>query len=228
MIENTTFLVKTFNRPECIERLVDSIPYDNLILIANDGNDIEVKDERVTMINLPYDSGLSHGRNEMVKRVTTENFLLLDDDFVFNENTRIERMKDTLDEGFDIVAGRVYDVGKKERFYHGCFELNERTLNLNLNKDRGEYLNRYVYDFCLNFFIAKTAKILPWDKRLKTWEHEDFFLRNRNLKITLEKECIINHEYEQPEGYVRAFKRKKYKRLFKKIWELDEIKQNHY
>ena len=100
-----TPLIKTFVRPQCLDNLLHSIhEYQNTwgvqfadILIIDDSDDehkalnASVIDKypalKITLKQYEFNSlGLSKGRNEGLKDIATEHFLLCDDDFVFDLN----------------------------------------------------------------------------------------------------------------------------------------------
>lgn len=86
-----TFIIHTFKRPDCLSRLLESIKeyYPNTPVIVYDDSE--------------FDRGLSWGRNHLVSQVKTKYFLLLDDDFVFTNETKIERLVEKAEQGYDIV-----------------------------------------------------------------------------------------------------------------------------
>jgi len=59
---------------------------------------------------MPFDSGLSAGRNLLLSKVRTPYFVLCDDDFVFDDRTNISHVLQFVRSGeFDIIAGCVYN-----------------------------------------------------------------------------------------------------------------------
>src|SRR2546427_13209337 len=95
MLDNTTIIIKTFERYDSLSYLLSSIAKMNLpcpVMIADDSrtsykDDIQRKYGRLIKdyIVLPFDSGLSKGRNVLVDNVRTKYFLLCEDDFIFEE-----------------------------------------------------------------------------------------------------------------------------------------------
>jgi len=182
-----TILIKTIFRAEALDILLKSIRnyYPNVkIYIADDsGRDIDVRRDVDEYFLLPFDSGISYGRNYLVDKVKTKYFMLLDDDTVFTKYTVIEYALAVLEKTkLDLVAGRYYP----ERFY-GLYRIEDNVLNLYYQENKG-YLDGFpLYDFVPNFFIAKTDKLkdIKWDDELKILEHIDFFWRAREkLKCT--------------------------------------------
>ncbi len=81
-----TYIIKTFERPKCLRRLLKSMSnfkIENPILIADDSMQPigkpfynEFKSLNLKYWHLPFDSGLSFGRNFLVKKVQTNFFIL--------------------------------------------------------------------------------------------------------------------------------------------------------
>lgn len=89
---DVTFLVKTHERPQCLRKLLLSLRTQfprTRVIIADDGRVSlrhQLNDELVTVLTLPYDVGLSAGRNALLERVETTYFVTLDDDFVLYDS----------------------------------------------------------------------------------------------------------------------------------------------
>lgn len=186
MYDNVTAIVKTFERPACLQRLLKSIArhYPGLtVLVADDSlNPLSAIDGAKTVIQLPYDVGIARGRNTLLNAVDTPYFLLLDDDFIFSERTNLQLMYDVLSNTtFNLVGGRI------GRFIGGIFSKRGRSLHI-CNRHNLGYESGYpIYECVLNFFMAETAAVreVHWDDNLKRREHVDFFLRGRQtLRIT--------------------------------------------
>lgn len=191
--KSITVVTKTFGRMEKVMELVDSIARhyrDHLglkILIGNDGHDahgmaLAFSDIKgVKYVPFEYDIGLSEGRNRLLKLVDTEYVLMLDDDFVFTEQSDILKLLRTaVLGGFDIVGGKSpNDVGTFQFEYCGLLSTTlDGVLELEAG-DRGSFEGCQAVDFVPNLFVAKTSALcsVGWDSALKLGEHEDFFLR---------------------------------------------------
>lgn len=198
-----TAIIKAFERQNKLLKLVESIRnfYPELSIIIVDDSKIKLEndwDDYTIYKYVDYDIGLSEGRNIAVREVKTPYTLLLDDDFFFTENTKIEIFLDILEKyDFDLVAGDVIDHGTQTRLFRGDFEIKNDNLYLKYkvgNLRRGQYPE---FDFVINFFLAKTEILLrsPWDRELKIREHEDFFVRLKKTKakITFTSDVSIFH-----------------------------------
>ncbi|GAG95865.1 unnamed protein product, partial [marine sediment metagenome] len=106
--------IKTFMREENLFKTIDSIekyfPYPYKLYIADDSEISEEKEccyqqlenQGHMIIRLPFNSGLSHGRNMIIKRVKEAYVLIMDDDILLNDFESIDRMKRILDSKDDI------------------------------------------------------------------------------------------------------------------------------
>jgi len=204
--------IKTFMREETLFRVLDSIekhfPYSYRLYIADDGDISEEKEYRYQqleagghmIIKLPFNCGISVGRNEITRRATEDYILIMDDDIMLEDSESIKWMKEILDSKDDIglCAGRIYQEdgepfggkdysrGLKLEIDNGALFRHRSTGNL--SKVNGTLFN--YADQVVNFFLAKREIFndVRWDDRIKIeYEHMDFFL---NLKETKWKATV--------------------------------------
>lgn len=208
-IMDITFIIKTFERHDKIENLLKSIKYyypDIPIIITDDSyNPIPITGDNIEWYALPFDSGLSAGRNFMVDKVKTKYFLLLDDDFVFSNETVIENFYNILENSdIDIIGGNVKNLDGKLLTFNGILSLGNDNI-LRYKKDYYELFDNYVTcDMVLNFFLAKTETIFHynWDVRQKLAEHTAFFWCNKgNIKVAYTDTVLILHDPERTDNY---------------------------
>ena len=106
MFNDVSLIIKTFERPEALTRLLDSVrtlDFDGAVLVADDSKKPyresildtygDLVDEYIT---LPFNVGLSAGRNALLDRVQTPYFVLNDDDFVYGPRTDLRWMRSQL------------------------------------------------------------------------------------------------------------------------------------
>lgn len=184
--EHLTALIKTFERPKIVQRLVESIRimYPNMQIIIVDDSREPVEIEGVQIIALPYDSGVSAGRNEGLEHVKTKYMMLLDDDFVCFRHTRVMKALQTLEhyESLDMVGGAVIDLP----FYRTLDYRRERLYPTNAESvlPVGTRVgDTVVQDKIANFYIARTESIrkIGWDPEIKRLDHADFFTRAKGI-----------------------------------------------
>ncbi len=218
LIPGLTIGISSFERPECVERLVRSIrtyyPH-TPILIADDSTG-EVFDRRIKLLRDQFedvrvlrclhDAGLSVKRNTLVDACRTELICLCDDDFVFTERTNLTLLTDAIDAGCDLVAGDVeLSAPFCNYFVRRGTVLHEEGGNPSA-QPRSTYGGYPLYDLLLNFFVARTAALqsVRWDPVLKMHEHSDWFMRAEHLRKTLVLGCSVGHAREVSPEYSHA------------------------
>ena len=212
-----TAIIKTFERPGWLDRMIRSIRryYPDLpILVADDSFEPVPRDD-VGYLRLPPDVGISAGRNALLARVETPYFLLLDDDFEFTRRTRIERLLRVVRETSLPLAGghvvrckrRIVRVRRPTPPYYGMIEREGDILAIRpgCRRDEGEYL---VCDLVSNFFVARTDVVRAmggWDEELKLNEHGPFFveLHGRGHEVAFCPDVEVLHWAARPRGYAR-------------------------
>lgn len=225
-LSSVSLIIKTFERRRALERLLDSIRaqgYDQCpILIADDSQEpyrdaiLERHGDLVDRyIVLPHDSGVSKGRNELLKRVETDYFVTNDDDFVYSDHTDLVWLLNQLETSeLDILGGVVYEPRNplhldwrspvqslrsiKQRIFGSTDdvsrdwrgELNQdgRTLQLRKSEDWSPPYTQC--DFTLQFFLARTDSVWStvggWAEPLKCFgEHWEFFYRVKQAGLNV-------------------------------------------
>jgi len=232
-----TVIMKTFHRPHTATRAVEHLrryfPEIRLLVGDDSRESLAFRHARAEVIRLPFDSGVSKGRNLLLERVETEFFLLMDDDNWFSRQTRLGLMLRILErERFDIFGCHVYRRRQTERWFP------KRTLNgffMNLRLEDGtltlidgqhQKTRRWrVCDVVENFFLARTQRVRElggWDERLKVAEHHDFFLRAQRagLKVGYTPLAGVDHVHIRrergSEDYApfRGYRQNDYRRLW--------------
>lgn len=250
MAPRVTFIVKAFERRSCVIRLLDSIAgqYPHVpTLVLDDSKEPLLSDEEqavyqkkipaLRFLRTGYDVGLAAGRNILVDAVETPYVLLLDDDFILNEQSHIEKLVDALEWGrFDLAGGCIDSAysylalrspGKLEiKPDVPCFGPASRQPDY-----EADGLSCFQTDFINNFFLGRVSalKEVKWDPRLKLGEHEDFYLRvqDKGLRVGVcrgatavnDNSCDANPSYKKQRGRVFDF----WVLVFKK-WGIDTMK----
>lgn len=181
-LEDLTAVIKTFERPRKLKRLVSSIKrrYPCLSIIVVDDSESPTTLAGVQTIGMPFDSGVSAGRNAGLAHVETNYVVMLDDDFVFNRHTNLADAyrKIAGNPVIDILAGEV--IYLPLRIVHdyegaGLFPSDRTPLYPAGSTISGlKVMNKVP-----NFYIGRAARIrqVGWDNRLKRIDHADFFTR---------------------------------------------------
>ena len=194
--ENVTVVIKTFERPKELKRLVDSIKhfYPDMKIIVVDDSKEPLKIEGVKNITMPYDSGVSAGRNLAVSAVETKYLLLLDDDFIFYRKTDLEAALKKLDryDEIDILGGEVVNLPLYSSTKYKQASLHPTTKD-SIMSDGSSIGGMAVQDKVANFYIGRTESIkrVGWDNRIKRLDHSDFFTRAKGVLIS-----VFNPEFK--------------------------------
>jgi len=199
--------IKTFYREESLFKTLDSIkkyfPLPYRLYIADDGEISDRKEYRYqqleneghVIIRLPFNSGISVGRNEIIKKSIEDYILIMDDDIAIQDSKSIINMKVALEakDNIGVCSGILFsengDYLTSESYQKGVrFEIDRGMLFRHPGEKKiykaGDSM--YVYaDQVVNFFLAKRAVFddVMWDDRIKVeWEHLDFFLKLKETK----------------------------------------------
>ena len=215
LIDSLTIIIKTFERAALVRKLVDSIRvrYPKVpILIADDSEEPTPirRVKNLQYFTLPFDCGLSAGRNFLLNQVRTDYFLLLDDDHLFRAETDLEHFIGIAKHGgLDVLGGVMINYPEEEIFpYHGrlvlephrqgsgnFFCIRHAPTQANDSHQRCSVVH--------NFFVARTSSVLSmggWDPQLKIMEHNDFFLRceKQELRVAHSNSVCIHHLSTRP------------------------------
>jgi glycosyltransferase involved in cell wall biosynthesis len=192
LVQQLTALIKTFERPRILRRLVASIKrlYPALRIVVVDDSREPSRIVGVQTIAMPYDSGISAGRNEGLRHVTTPYVLVLDDDFIFYRQTRLIPALKLMEQHpqIDIVGGQLVDLPfyRARRPPEGEIFPTAATPLAPLGSLIG---GLRVVDKVPTFYIARTDRlaVVPWDPQLKRIDHADFFTRALGVLTTVFK-----------------------------------------
>jgi (N-acetylneuraminyl)-galactosylglucosylceramide N-acetylgalactosaminyltransferase len=234
MNDEVTIIIKTFQRPSCLNKLVESIrwfyPFIRIVIADDSKNESAIVSiptilkKNIHYILLPFDSGASYGRNRALAEVTTPYVVTLDDDFVFTKDTKLDVWLNILkNSNIDIVGGNVENAR-----YEACFNIENGVLRY-LHTHRGKEYGLKLYDVVLQFWMGKTERIKQyagWDDDFKTIDHSVFFLRAFNkLKIAYCSEVSVDHQPEKDPEYneFRYGKTKYYYNLILKKYNFKKI-----
>lgn len=205
MQDKITLIIKTFDRPQCINRLIYSIKmmYPNLrIIVADDSREFHPI-VGVKHLRMAYDSGVSAGRNLALSKVDTPYVITLDDDFVFDSRTILEKWLEILETtSLDLVGGNV--DGHPD--YYASLHIENDALVF--KPEPVGYEDSFaLWNIVLQFWMGKTDKIREidgWDNEFKTCDHIIFFARSIDkIKIGHYPDVGIGHRPITSPSYYR-------------------------
>ena len=152
------------------------------IVVADNGSQPSQVPDGVRHLRLPVDCGLSAARNALIDALDTELLLLLEEDFEFTDETRIERYLDVLnnDEEIGFVGGSIYQEGRKLEY---AVDLRSFRDTLHLEPSRRDVrttpdgVTYRPCDMCLNFGLIRREMLRDhrWPDELKLGEHAAYF-----------------------------------------------------
>lgn len=182
---------------------------------------------------LPFDSGVSAGRNSCVGRSSAPYICAVDDDFMFTDNTDFSIPVQVLEAlpQVGVIGGLLYEYGLRQRHHEYNIEVWNGTLCRVLVRPHRPEVTKC--DGVLNYLMCRREIFdeVKWDERIKTgWEHDDFFMM---LKAQTKWEvrycpyftaehwpCIPSKKYE------KLRKRRSFKKIFTDKWGItnpDEV-----
>ena len=104
MRENVTVIFKSFERQKMAKRLYENLQkyYPGVrVVIADDSRKpLDLQGDSLTIIQLPFNSGLSYGLNQALERVDTPYVMRMDDDELLTVRTRLGKQVEVSGEIF--------------------------------------------------------------------------------------------------------------------------------
>ncbi|XP_002741838.1 beta-1,4 N-acetylgalactosaminyltransferase 2-like [Saccoglossus kowalevskii] len=220
-----TVVSKTFERYDCINKLILSVNkyYPNMSILVADDSRVkqQLNGTNVKHFHMPFLEGLGAGKNLLVSQVRTKYFLWTDDDFVFINETILERFVEKLESPtaeLDLVAGYVMDNRgmvsdtidndiwkwvsyRREEDGSGCIRRTDSPFPYGNVK---EFKNCNYKDVTPDFFLAKTEAVrkVGFDPEFERISHREFFIDGIGyLKIAQCDDVVILHDRERNKVY---------------------------
>lgn len=223
-IDDVTIAVTAFERPWCLEKLVASIRryYPTIRIVVADNGEAKADVEVSKYLVLPYNCGIAMSRNMLVREARTPYIVMLEDDFEFTEETKLERFIDVLDNvpeaglvgGANRTYGGYFEYHNGEFVSYSCdFDLFRGTLSSFPSSQKMTVTEKgtpyRICDMTWNFFMARRELFDDhlWDDRLRVAEHYEFFWRikkNRKWRVAYTPSVVCNHDHNvdtDPESY---------------------------
>jgi glycosyltransferase involved in cell wall biosynthesis len=192
LLGELTAVVKTFERPSVVRRLVASIRrlYPTLRIVVVDDSREPAHIEGAQTYSMPYDSGIGAGRNEALRHATTEYVLILDDDYVLSRHTQLVTALTVMEQHpkIDIMGGQLVDLPLYTRRpldeVAGSIYATSAEPRAPIGSSIGSLI---VCEKVPTFFIARRARLqsVAWDPLLKRIDHADFFTRAFGVLTTV-------------------------------------------
>ncbi len=208
-MRDITFGITAFNRPQHLRQLVESIRtrYPHVpIVVADNGNQHAVLPDDVQIIQLPFDGGLSKARNALIDNLKTEYLLLLEDDFLFTDETKVEPLQRVLEAAPDIgvVGGAIRGSDGRVTCYALDIEVCRQTMRVREATHRQEVTSCGIpYRLCdmvWNFALFRRAILQEhrWVDALKIGEHCPYFYEVKLGRRWRVASCSVPKIYHTP------------------------------
>ena len=216
--QKLTVAIKTFERPELVTRAVSSLrtlhPAIPVIIADDSKNPISFDtDLHTEVLHLPFDTGISYGRNRAIEKVKTPYYLLMDDDYFFKADCNLAGLISILEStDFDIVSMRVLNYRARKGYCRGELHFAGTLVREGdemvhyIGKNHGYHQGFPRFDIIHNCYLARTNKVakIKFDEKIKIGkEHGDFFLevKKNNILVTIAKDSYIHHLQANSSNY---------------------------
>ena len=209
--KNVTFLYKSFERQRQAKRLYKCIrryyPKAKVVIADDSKKPLTIKqaDNSLTIINLPFNSGLSKGLEAGMKYVSTEYVMRMDDDelltpksMIYSELRYLQRNREV-----DLVGLQVTHLDRKR--------LTENYKSIKMNKPlkipAGTMIDgKTVVYKSANVYLVRTEKLkeIGFDSNIRMLDHHEFFYRAAGTLVSVidEKAIIMHcHNMFEPKEY---------------------------
>jgi hypothetical protein len=193
--DRLTIVVKTFERPHLLRRLVRSVhrthPGVRVVVVDDSATPTEL--DGVDTVVLPFDQGVSAGKAAGLATVSTEFVAFLDDDFVLDRHTGLAGAVAVLEDepAIDLVGGRVVDLPSFRSVDYRTSGLFPTAVPPKVPPGT-TFAGLPVYDKVANFYVARAEGLrqVGWDPNLKRTDHTDWFTRARGVLTTVYDEDL--------------------------------------
>lgn len=253
--ESLALVVATLQRPHAIQRLINSVRTyypDMAIYVADQSQPTQAmrdyySSQDCTVVWMGHDAGVCASRNAAVDLVKEPFFVLCDDDFFFDAETRFDAAVAIFNERPDVgvVGGRLYDryhtprgMGKDNRHWELLFSYDQKkgklcTIPIHYFAPEPEYAGNTEYFECdavMNFAVFRTEMfddVVRWDPRFKSnGEHEDFYLNlkvNGRHRVVYTRDIVAHHHHPHQSNYSKFRNRSNGWQRFLDKWGLRQF-----
>lgn len=182
LAEQLTVTAKTFLRPATARRFVRATrrTFTGRIVLADDSPEpMAAPDARTTVLGLPFNSGVSVGRNAAIAAVTTPYVMVTDDDVVMTAGTDLAGAVEFLEDHPDVdaVCATLIELPRWYAWPYGD-ELELLPGHLPPLRAFGEVVDGLpVVLKGPQVYVARTERLrtVPYDEQVRMVDHRDFF-----------------------------------------------------
>lgn len=211
MCENATIIFKSFERQKMAKRLYKNIQsyYPGIkVIIADDSRKpLDLVDDSLEVIQLPFNSGLSYGLNRALEKVSTPFVIRMDDDELLTPFTQFDRQLKFLmnHSEIDLAAVQLCTFPRCLSAEKLAREYFTQPMNYAPKPLKIPHLTRIddvhvVVGKAPNTFIGRTEKIreIGYDNHIRMIDHNDFFFRAAgNLVSVMDVSAFVFHAHNR-------------------------------
>lgn len=211
MRENVTFIFKSFQRQRMAKQLYRNIqeyyPGVRVIIADDSAKPLQLEDEPLEVIQLPFNSGLSYGINRALERVETPYVIRVDDDELLTPYTNFHgQLRFLMDHPeVDVAAVGYIPVPRcpsleqtVRRYYAQSMKDAPQPLKIPHLTPIGE--KHIVVGKPPNIFLARTAAIrsVGYDDKIRMIDHNEFFFRAAGVLVSvLDPTAYVLHRHDR-------------------------------
>ena len=214
--KHVTFIFKSFERQKQARALVKSIrkyyPGTRMVIADDSSSPLQIPSIAgdLTIIQMPFNSGLSKGLNLALAEVDTPFLMRMDDDELLTRHVNLASELHFLHSHpeIDLVgmpcidACKPISVKKSIRTY-SKFDMREAPLPLKIPNGTVADENHIVFGKVPNIFLARTESVkeVGWDDNIRMIDHHDFFFRAAGILVSvLSTNSVVfhNHNFFSP------------------------------
>lgn len=238
--KNVTFLFKSFERQKQARALVKSIrkyyPGTRMVIADDSSSPLQIPSIAgdLTVIQMPFNSGLSKGLNLALAEVNTPFLMRMDDDELLTRHVNLASELRFLHSHpeVDLVGIPCIDACKPISVKKGIqayskFDMRAAPLPLKIPNGTVVDEEHIVFGKVPNIFLARTESVkkVGWDDNIRMIDHHDFFYRAAGILVSvLSMNSVVfhNHNFFSPhynryrsdwKGDAAYLRRVRYKRI---------------
>ena len=220
LCEECTLIFKSFERQKMAKRLYKYIRryYPGLkVIIADDSEKpLELQEENLEIIKLPFNSGLSYGIGKALEKVTTPYVIRMDDDELLTPFTRFEKQLEFLKEHpeVDLVGILPFNLPKCTSLRKAAEEYYKQPMNYAPKPLKIPHMTKVdethvVLGKVPNIFVARTNRIreIGYDENIRMIDHNEFFFRAAgNLVAALDTTSFVIHYHNRFDMHYQKYR----------------------
>lgn len=212
--DNVTFIFKSFERQKQAKALYRSIqrfyPGTRVVIADDSSKPLDLTGDGLTVIQMPFNSGLSKGLNMALEKVETPFLVRMDDDELLTRHINIANELRFMENHreVDLVAFPCVSAMKSlsmNSYLKTFFSYTMKEAPLPLIIPHGTYIDQrhVVLGKVPNRFLARTEMIkkVGWDDNIRMLDHYDFYFRAAGVLVSaVALDCIVfhNHNFFRP------------------------------